>query len=276
MAIAFEQELNEEQYADVNSYSSTNPILAGAGTGKTRTRTYRVAWFIGKGVSPQKNLLFTFTNKAAKAMLQRVEILTGLTSNLFYGGTFHHICQRLLRRHLENPNFAILDEDDSLALFNQAIKSVSPDFAKKKNNPNRRVLYEIMSFSQNTMRTVANAIEEKYPHMADHARMLKLFIGRCESIKAEQNVTHYDDLLCSFVQLLAERPDFAERSNQQFQHISVDEYQDANPIQLKTIDLMAKNGQIFAVGDDAQCFTPSVVRIFGLSSNFCSGFRRRR
>ncbi|MDR1906922.1 MAG: UvrD-helicase domain-containing protein [Puniceicoccales bacterium] len=253
IAIAFDQEFNEEQYAAVNSHSPTNLILAGAGTGKTRTLTYRVAWLIGKGVSPENILLLTFTNKAAKEMLQRVEILTGFASNLFYGGTFHHICQRLLRRHLENPNFAILDEDDSLALFNEAIKSVSPDFAKNKNNPNPRVLYEIMSFSRNTMRTVANAIEEKYPHMADHGGMLKLFIGRYESIKAEQNVMDYDDLLCSFVQLLAEKPDIVERYNQQFQHILVDEYQDTNPIQLKMIDLIAKNGQIFAVGDDAQC-----------------------
>jgi DNA helicase-2/ATP-dependent DNA helicase PcrA len=87
--------------------------------------------------------------------------------------------------------------------------------------------------------------------MADHGGMLKLFIGRYESIKAEQNVMDYADLLCNFVQLLVEQPDVAERYNQQFQYTLVDEYQDTNPIQLKMIDLMAKDGQIFAVGDDA-------------------------
>ncbi|MDR2812563.1 MAG: ATP-dependent helicase [Puniceicoccales bacterium] len=253
MAIAFEGELNEEQYAAVISQSPTNLILAGAGTGKTRTLTYRVAWLIENGISPENILLLTFTNKAAREMLQRVEALTGLVSNLFYGGTFHHICQRLLRRHLENPNFAILDEDDSLALFNDAIKSVSPDFAKNKNNPNPRLLYEIMSFSRNTMRSVPNIIEEKYSYMADYGGMLKLFMGRYESIKAEQNVMDYDDLLSNFVQLLEEKPDIAEYYNGQFQHVLIDEYQDTNPIQLKMIDLIAKNGQIFAVGDDAQC-----------------------
>ncbi|MDR0740602.1 MAG: ATP-dependent helicase [Puniceicoccales bacterium] len=253
MTIAFEQELNEEQYAAVISQSPTNLILAGAGTGKTRTLTYRVAWLIEKGVIPENILLLTFTNKAAREMLQRVEILTGFTSNLFYGGTFHHICQRLLRRHLENPNFAIIDEDDSLALFNDAIKSISPDFSKNKNNPKPRILYEIMSFSRNTMRSIANAIEEKYPHMADYGGTLKLFINRYESIKTEQNVMDYDDLLSNFVQLLEEKPDIAEHYNQQFQHVLVDEYQDTNSIQLKMIDLIARNGQIFAVGDDAQC-----------------------
>ncbi|MDR1367034.1 MAG: ATP-dependent helicase [Puniceicoccales bacterium] len=253
MAIAFERELNEEQYAAVISRSPTNLILAGAGTGKTRTLTYRVAWLIEEGVAPENILLLTFTNKAAREMLRRVETLTGFSSNSFYGGTFHHICQRLLRRHLENPNFAILDENDSLALFNDAIKSVSSDFVKNKNNPNPRVLYEIMSFSRNTMRSVANAIEEKYPHMADHGGMLKLFMGRYKSIKEEQNVVDYDDLLFNFVQLLEDTPDIAECYNQQFQHVLVDEYQDTNPIQLKMIDLIARNGQIFAVGDDAQC-----------------------
>jgi DNA helicase-2/ATP-dependent DNA helicase PcrA len=224
MAIAFEQELNEEQYAAVISQSPTNLILAGAGTGKTRTLTYRVAWLIENGVLPENILLLTFTNKAAKEMLQRVEILTGFPNHLFYGGTFHHICQRLLRRHGENPNFIILDEDDSLALFNDAMKSVAPDFAKNKNNPSGRVLHEIVSFARNTMRSVANVIEDKYAYLADHGGMLKLFVGRYQAIKAEQNVMDYDDLLCKFVQLLEGKPEIADRYNQQFRHILVDEY----------------------------------------------------
>ncbi|MDR2806941.1 MAG: ATP-dependent helicase [Puniceicoccales bacterium] len=253
MAIAFEQELNEEQYAAINSQSPTNLILAGAGTGKTRTLTYRVAWLLERGVTPESILLLTFTNKAAKEMLQRVEFLTGVSSYSFYGGTFHHICQRLLRRHGENPNFVILDEDDSLALFNDAIKSVSVDFTKNKNNPSARVLYEVVSFSRNTMRPLINVIEDKYAYMIDHGEMLKIFTSRYEAIKTEQNVMDYDDLLCNFVQLLQDKPEVAEYYNQQFRHILVDEYQDTNPIQLKMIDLIAKHGQIFAVGDDAQC-----------------------
>ncbi|MDR1303133.1 MAG: ATP-dependent helicase [Puniceicoccales bacterium] len=253
MAINFETELNEEQYAAVISQSPTNLILAGAGTGKTRTLTYRVAWLLEKGASPDNILLLTFTNKAAREMLQRVEALTGFTNNLFYGGTFHHICQRLLRRHAENPNFVILDEDDSLALFDGAMRSVAPDFPKNKSNPTARVLFEAVSFSRNAMRSVAHVIEEKYPYLADHGGMLKLFIDRYQSIKAEQNAMDYDDLLCHFVRLLEEKPDVAAHYNQQFRHILVDEYQDTNPIQLKMIDLMAQDGQIFAVGDDAQC-----------------------
>ncbi|MDR3317591.1 MAG: UvrD-helicase domain-containing protein, partial [Puniceicoccales bacterium] len=253
MTISFEQELNEEQYEAVVSHSSTNLILAGAGTGKTRTLTYRVAWLIEKGVAPDNILLLTFTNKAAKEMLQRVEVLTGFSSNLFYGGTFHHICQRLLRRHLENPNFVIIDEDDSLTLFNHAIQDVLPEFVKNKSNPTARLLFEVVSFSRNTMRTVANVIEDRYPYMTDHSGTVKRFVDHYQNIKIKQNVMDYDDLLCTFVQLLQDKPEIAERYNQQFQHILVDEYQDTNPIQLKMIDLIAQKGQIFAVGDDAQC-----------------------
>lgn len=253
MAIAFEQELNAEQYEAVISESPTNLILAGAGTGKTRTLTYRVAWLLERGVAPENVLLLTFTNKAAKEMLQRVELLTGYESSRFYGGTFHHICQKLLRRHAENPNFVILDEDDSLALFNEVIKLEVPDFVKNKNNPAPRLLYEITSFARNTMRSVGNVIEEKYSYLADQAGTLRRFIERYRALKVEQKVMDYDDLLCTFVQLLQEKPEIAERYNQQFRHILVDEYQDTNPIQLKMIELMARDEQIFAVGDDAQC-----------------------
>ncbi|MDR2200740.1 MAG: ATP-dependent helicase [Puniceicoccales bacterium] len=253
MAIAFQRELNEEQYAAVISQHPTNLILAGAGTGKTRTLTYRVAWLLENGISPDNILLLTFTNKAAKEMLQRVEVLTGVSSQSFYGGTFHHICQRLLRRHIENPNFAILDENDALALLGNAINGLAPDFAKNKNYPTVHILYEIMSFARNTMRSLGNVVEEKYPYWAEHVGMFKGFTGRYEALKAEQNVMDYDDLLCRFVRLLQDRTEIAQHYNQQFRHILVDEYQDTNPIQVKMVDLMARDGQIFAVGDDAQC-----------------------
>lgn len=253
MAIAFQEELNAEQYEAVISRSPTNLILAGAGTGKTRTLTYRVAWLLSQGVAPENILLLTFTNKAAREMLQRVEALTGVESVLFYGGTFHHICQRLLRRHLEHPNFAILDEDDALALFNEAIRDVAPEFSKNKNNPTGRVLFEIVSYARNSMRSINYVIEERHPYMIDHAGVLNQFVDRYQAIKEEQNVFDYDDLLCRFVQILNDDPEIAMQYSHQFQHILVDEYQDTNPIQLKMVDLMARDEQLFAVGDDAQC-----------------------
>lgn len=253
MGINFQSELNPEQYEAVISQRPTNLILAGAGTGKTRTLTYRVAWLLERGISPENILLLTFTNKAAKEMLQRVEALTGYASSQFYGGTFHHICQRLLRRHLPNPNFVILDEDDALSLFTEVVKGESEGFQKDKANPSVRVLYEVISLSKNCLLPLEATIASKYPYLEEFSGLIQQFSRRYQEEKAEQNVMDYDDLLGHFVSLLESDPEIAEQYNQKFRHVLVDEYQDTNPIQMKMIHLIAKDHQIFAVGDDAQC-----------------------
>lgn len=253
MKIDFKSQLNEEQFNAVVSQAQSNLILAGAGTGKTRTLTYRVAWLLEQCIDPENILLLTFTNKAAKEMLFRVEELTGVSSSQFYGGTFHHICQKLLRRHLDQSNFAILDADDAFALFTEAVRGENADFHQNKSNPSLKILYEIISFANNCRITIEDLISDRYHHLAEYISQISVFERKYRELKDAQNVMDYDDLLTKFVSLLENNTEIAEKYNNQFKHILVDEYQDTNPIQMRMIELMARDHQIFAVGDDAQC-----------------------
>jgi DNA helicase-2/ATP-dependent DNA helicase PcrA len=165
MEIDFEQKLNKEQYAAMISQSLTKLILASARTGKTRTLSSRMAWLIMNVVSVDNILFFTFTNKADKEILQWMEELTGFRCNLFYGEMHHHICQHLLQYQLENLNFVIPDEIESLMLFNCAIKSIylfckDKNKNKNQNKINRWILYEILSYSRNMMQSLSNVIED--------------------------------------------------------------------------------------------------------------------
>ncbi|MDR0351451.1 MAG: ATP-dependent helicase [Puniceicoccales bacterium] len=257
MATNFQKELNEHQYLAVSSPTKSTLVLAGAGTGKTRTLTYRVAWLLEHGVAPENILLLTFTNKAAKEMLSRVETITGFTSDNFYGGTFHHIAQKFLRRHSDrlgiSQNFCILDDNDSLSLFSECVKEIDNEFLKNKSNPSPRVMLEILSYSINTRTSIANVLEQKYSYFDYISDYITKFSSAYQKKKFEQNVLDYDDLLLHFLHLLKENNDLLDFYGQRFCSILVDEYQDTNEIQMQIVDTLATDHQIFAVGDDAQC-----------------------
>ena len=140
--IDFASELNDEQYQAVCSDDSPSLVLAGAGSGKTRTLTYRVAYLLHKGVAPWNILLLTFTNKAAKEMLERVEDLTGVERSHFWGGTFHSIGQRILRTSVPyvglEKNFTIMDQGDAESLLGEVIREQDKDFTKKQRKPKPR------------------------------------------------------------------------------------------------------------------------------------------
>ncbi|MDR2419831.1 MAG: UvrD-helicase domain-containing protein [Puniceicoccales bacterium] len=257
MAIDFKSELNEEQYAAVSSSARSLLILAGAGTGKTRTLTYRVAWLLSQGVAPENILLLTFTNKAAREMLTRVEILTHYTRDHFWGGTFHHIAQRLIRPNATllglQTNFGILDESDALQLFTESIRQVSPEFLKNKNVPKPKVLLESIDYARNAHRHLEEALAIRWTEDDLALSDLLAFFKKYQSQKQEQSVLDYNDLLEWAVRLLKEHPDIAHYYNQRFRHILIDEYQDTNDLQGQLIHFLAADHQIFAVGDDAQC-----------------------
>ncbi|MDR1457980.1 MAG: ATP-dependent helicase [Puniceicoccales bacterium] len=257
MATDFQKELNEHQYLAVSSPSKSTLVLAGAGTGKTRTLTYRVAWLLEHGVAPENILLLTFTNKAAKEMLSRVEAITGFTSDNFHGGTFHHIAQKFLRRHSDrleiSQNFCILDDSDSLSLFSECVKEIDYGFLKNKSNPSPRVMLEILSYSINTQELVANVLKQKYPYFGHISPYIISFSSTYQRKKSEQNVLDYDDLLLHFLNLLQKNNDLLSFYGNKFCSILVDEYQDTNEIQMRIVDTLAVDHQIFAVGDDAQC-----------------------
>ncbi|MGJ8653541.1 MAG: ATP-dependent helicase [Opitutaceae bacterium] len=255
--IDFRGELNDEQYAAVTAEPGPALVLAGAGSGKTRTLTYRVAYLLSKGLMPNEILLLTFTNKSAKEMLERVEDLTGISRRYLWGGTFHSIAQRILRVHgdkvgLRN-HYTILDEGEAESLLKNAINKIDPKFIKGKNNPKPKVIANMISFARNTCKSVHEEADEHYPFLEGMAAKIEQFHKTYQAIKLEQQVVDYDDLLEYFLKLLREHPEVAQQYQDRFKHILVDEFQDTNRLQSDIVDCLAANHQVMAVGDDAQC-----------------------
>lgn len=253
----YKNELNDEQFRVVTAPPGAALVVAGAGTGKTRAITYRVAYLIEQGVSPQRILLATFTNRASREMLSRVEKLTGSQNvHRVWGGTFHRIANLILRRHSPSlgfdQNYSILDSEDAREMLNVCIDDAAIDTSAKR-FPKAEVLQDIISFANNTDLPLENIIAGKYPYF----EMLSAQIKRVDAIyqvrKRERNVMDYDDLLLYLKKLLVEKAEIAELYAEQFQHILVDEYQDTNRLQAEIIDLLAvKHRNVMVVGDDAQ------------------------
>ena len=255
--IDFKNALNEEQYAAVTAESGPSLVLAGAGSGKTRTLTYRVAYLLHSGVQPHEILLLTFTNKAAKEMLERVEDLTHIPRHKLWGGTFHSIGQRILRLHGEaiglKRHYNIIDESEAEDLLKLSIQSVDAKFIKTKDNPKPKVLANLISYARNTRDSVEAVAEDRFPLIVGIGSKVAEFYKHYQATKLKQQVTDYDDLLELLLQLLREHPDIAALYQNRFKHILVDEFQDTNRLQSDIVDTLAMHHQVMAVGDDAQC-----------------------
>ncbi len=255
--IDFRAELNDEQYAAVTAPPGPMLVLAGAGSGKTRTLTYRVAWLLHQGVDAREILLLTFTNKAAKEMLRRVEELTGTESRRFWGGTFHGIGHRLLRLHGEeigmDRRFTILDAGEAESLLREAVDEVDKGFFKDKGHPKPGVLLDIISLARNTCQGFPDTLRRYFPHHEDLHEKVAVFAGVYERAKLAHNVVDYDDLLVRWLELFEKSPGLAEGYRRRFRHTLVDEYQDTNILQARIVDTMAGHHSVMAVGDDAQC-----------------------
>lgn len=253
----YKSELNEEQFAVVTAQPKATLVVAGAGTGKTRAITYRVAYLLEQGVSPQRILLATFTNRASREMLRRVEALTGSQNvHRVWGGTFHRIANLILRRHATSlgygANYSILDSEDAKDLINVCIDEAAID-TKAKRFPKAEVLQDIISYANNTDLPLENVVAGKYPYFEMLTSQIKRVDAVYQARKHERNVMDYDDLLLKLKQLLVEKREIAELYAEQFQHILVDEYQDTNRLQAEIIDLLAvKHRNVMVVGDDAQ------------------------
>lgn len=253
----YKSELNEEQFRVVTAPPKAALVVAGAGSGKTRAITYRVAYLIEQGVSPQRILLATFTNRASREMLRRVEALTGSNNvHRVWGGTFHRIGNLILRRHAASigfdANYSILDSEDAKDFINACIDDAVID-TKAKRFPKADVIQDIVSFANNTDSPIAQIIIEKYPYFEPLTRQIERVDEVYRHRKQERNVMDYDDLLLNWKRLLLEKPEIAAVYADQFQHILVDEYQDTNKLQAEIIDLLAvKHRNVMVVGDDAQ------------------------
>jgi len=255
--IDFRAELNDEQYNAVTAEPGPMLVLAGAGSGKTRTLTYRVAYLLSQGVKPGEILLLTFTNKASKEMLHRVQELTGIEPTRFWGGTFHSLGHRALRIYGEaiklTRNFTILDADESESLLKQTVETIDKTFFKDKTHPRPGPLFNVLSLARNTQLNINVTVQQNFPQYDEIKHRFEPFAEAYAKRKQEQNVVDYDDLLELWLKLLNEAPEVAEYFAHRFRHVLVDEYQDTNTLQAQIVDKLAAHHQVMAVGDDAQC-----------------------
>jgi len=254
--IDWSAELNKEQLAVVTAPGGPMLVVAGAGSGKTRALTYRLAWLVCHGADPSRIMLVTFTNRAAREMLSRVELLVKQQTKDLWGGTFHHIANRLLRQYGSalgiQPDFTILDREDAKDLLATCVHEAGVDTHTRR-FPQKSVLAAISSFIQNTLEPLETVITRRYPMFIHEATEIERVMVLYSSKKAHRQLLDYDDLLSAWLRLLTEHKDIRERLAEQFQHILVDEYQDTNAIQGAIVDLLAsRHRNVTVVGDDSQ------------------------
>ena len=254
--IDYAAELNEQQLAAVTAPPGPQLIIAGAGSGKTRTLTYRVAYLLENGIDPRNILLLTFTNKAARQMLDRVANLLPVDSSGIWGGTFHSVGNRMLRRHGSalgyNNGFTIMDREDQKDLINTVVASAGID-PKEIRFPKGDVLAELFSFVVNTETPLEKLLAEKFPYFLPLLEKIADVHARYEKKKKATHSMDFDDLLQKTLTMLQEHESIAQFYRRQFQFILVDEYQDTNKIQADLIDLLAsEHRNVMVVGDDAQ------------------------
>ena len=257
--IKFEENLNDEQLSIINNINGPMLVIAGAGSGKTRTITYSVAKLLLLGVKPSQIMLVTFTNKAASEMIKRVEILLGKRPKGIWGGTFHSIANRFIRRYAKTlglkANFTIMDETDARALMKLSIDKANIKEIKER-FPNSKMTKSILSYSINCDKSTRDVILWKYSQFdkEDIIKKLEEVFRIYKSKKAQDNLVDFDDLLVYWSKLLDERS-VAQLIAKNIKYVLVDEYQDTNYIQDEIINKIVKQNpehNVIAVGDDAQ------------------------
>jgi DNA helicase-2/ATP-dependent DNA helicase PcrA len=256
LQIDYARELNEQQLAAVTAPPGPALVIAGAGSGKTRTLTFRVAYLLEQGVPPEKILLLTFTNKAAREMMRRVNDILGQDLTSLWGGTFHSIGNRILRKHAPRlglrPDFTILDREDTRDLIKAAIDEAKIDVTKTR-FPKPEVVGDIISMSLNISKSVPETIREFYRAHEELAPEIERIAGLYSARKLAANVVDFDDLLALWLKLLREDAEALELYQRRFQFVMVDEYQDTNSLQGEIIDLLsARHKNVTVVGDDSQ------------------------
>ncbi len=231
-------------------------VIAGAGTGKTRALTYRLAWLVERGTEPERILLVTFTNRAAREMLARVQALVRRDTDRLWGGTFHHVANRILREHGErigvSRDFTILDREDAKDLIRSCIVDAGVDIQQRR-FPAKAVLVAISSFVHNTLDPLETVLATRYPMFERDAPRIASVLELYEKRKRERQLLDYDDLLSRWLELLEEHEDLRRLIAGRFEHVLVDEYQDTNAIQGRIVDLLAcEHRNLCVVGDDSQ------------------------
>ena len=249
-------DLNAAQLEAATTIGAPLLVIAGAGTGKTRTLVYRMAYLIEKGVPAANILLLTFTRKAAQEMIDRAGRLLDDPRQRVTGGTFHAMANVLMRRHGHHlgyaANFTILDRADAEGIIN-LLKSSLELGATGKRFPSKRMVCNIFSRGVNKCQTLSEVIEDQYSHLGEFREELGKIQEHYQRFKFEHGLMDYDDLLVKFRQVLSEFPEVRREVADRFLHVLVDEYQDTNPIQADIVRLIAaERGNVMVVGDDSQ------------------------
>ena len=252
----FAAELNPQQAAAATHGDGPLLIIAGAGTGKTRTLVYRVAHLIDTGVRPDRILLLTFTRRASQEMLSRAEKLVGATSRKVHGGTFHATAHRLLRRFGQAAglakDFTIMDQGDSGDLM-QISRSQLGYAQKSKRFPKKETLQYVYSRHINTGFSIDDIIRDDYPQFIEYIEDFTKIFADYTLRKQQRNLVDYDDLLLFWALMLEASPELAAKIAGLYDHVLVDEYQDTNVLQARILRGMCRtHSNISVVGDDAQ------------------------
>lgn len=248
--------LNPSQRAAVTAADGYHLVVAGAGTGKTRTLVHRVAWLVDQGVPADQIALLTFSRRAAREMLDRAAALVGAEARRVRGGTFHSFAATLLRQHGARlgypPAFTVLDTDDAEALVGLARDSLGIPRTERR-LPRKDTLFKMISSAANTSRTVRAVVEQDYPKYAPEIGDIERVAAAYDARKREQGVMDFDDLLHRLVDLLQEHPDVRRQVSSRLRYVLVDEFQDTNRVQAQIAVLLAvENGNLMVVGDEAQ------------------------
>ena len=256
LSIDYPAALNPQQLAAVTAGEGPSLVIAGAGSGKTRTLVYRVAYLIDSGVDPSNILLLTFTRKSAQEMLARVGDLIGARSQQVCGGTFHSVANLLLRRYGRSigvePGFTILDRGDAEDLIALMRAQLGLN-EKDKRFPRKGTIMEMVSKSANTLRSLDEIILDEFGHFADHAEDLGRLQKAYQAAKRQKQLLDYDDLLVMLRQLLLLDESARTTISRQYRYILVDEYQDTNRLQAEVIrQLATSHNNVMVVGDDSQ------------------------
>ncbi len=248
--------LNPAQRLAVGQEGGPLLVIAGAGSGKTRTLVHRVAYLVERGVEPGRILLLTFTRKAAQEMLSRARALNGDCARV-EGGTFHSLCYRILRAHgsrlgLER-NFSIMDRGDSEQLIKGVVNERGLKSKGDRHFPRNRSIIDLISKSRNLEQSLEETLEEWAGHLYAYLDEITRAAAGYAEAKREQHLLDYDDLLFMTEDLLQSQADLRKRFSEHWQHILVDEYQDTNAVQARLLKLLAtEHDNVMAVGDDAQ------------------------
>ena len=248
--------LNDEQMEVVEAADGPLLVIAGAGSGKTRTLTWRVARLLHEGLEPEALLLLTFTNKAAREMLRRVEEVARLDTRRIWGGTFHHVAHRVLREHAGvlgyERGYSILDREDARDVMSASVADLGLAVGARR-FPKADVLLDLVSMAVNTQTPLADVVIDRRAQFAPLTEDILRVARRYAERKQSMNAMDFDDLLLNWKILLVEHEGVRRALAERFRHVLVDEYQDTNRLQGDVVDLVASGHRnLCVVGDDAQ------------------------